>query len=92
MALGRPKIALILTDDERVCGRRRARHLDVHLIMENYGTHKTPLIRNWPAKRVHFTPTYDSCLNLVERWLRRAHEQAAATRRPPQCQPAEDRD
>jgi transposase len=48
-------------------------HLDVHLIMDNYGTHKTPLIRNWLAKRprvhVHFTPTYGSWLNLVERWF-----------------------
>lgn len=45
----------------------------VHLIMDNYGTHKTPLIRNWLAKRprfhVHFTPTYGSWLNLVERWF-----------------------
>src|ERR1700745_3976766 len=49
------------------------RPLDVHLIMDNYGTHKTALIRNWFAKRprfhVHFTPTYGSWLNLVERWL-----------------------
>lgn len=47
--------------------------LDVHIIMDNYGTHKTPLIRNWFAKRprfhVHFTPTYGSWLNLVERWF-----------------------
>src|SRR5206468_1140211 len=47
--------------------------LDVHLIMDNYGTHKTALIRNWFAKRprfhVHFTPTYGSWLNLVERWF-----------------------
>src|SRR5262249_43591250 len=47
--------------------------LDVHLIMDNYGTHKTTLIRNWLAKRprfhVHFTPTYGSWLNLVERWF-----------------------
>ena len=47
--------------------------LPVHLIMDNYGTHKTPLIRNWLAKRprfhVHFTPTYGSWLNLVERWF-----------------------
>ena len=46
---------------------------DVHLIMDNYGTHKTPLIRTWLAKRprfhVHFTPTYGSWLNLVERWF-----------------------
>ena len=47
--------------------------LDIHLILDNYGTHKTPLIRNWFAKRprfhVHFTPTYGSWLNLVERWF-----------------------
>jgi transposase len=47
--------------------------LDVHLIMDNYGTHKTALIRNWLAKRprfhVHFTPTDGSWLNLVERWF-----------------------
>lgn len=47
--------------------------LDVHLVMDNYGTHKTALIRNWFAKRprfhVHFTPTYGSWLNQVERWF-----------------------
>jgi len=47
--------------------------LDVHLIMDNYSTHKTKLIRNWLAKRprfhVHFTPTSSSWLNLVERWF-----------------------
>jgi transposase len=47
--------------------------VDVHLIMDNYGTHKTPLIRAWFAKRPrfhpHFTPTYGSWLNLVERWF-----------------------
>jgi transposase len=47
--------------------------LDVHVIMDNYGTHKTAIIRNWFAKRprfhVHFTPTYGSWLNLVERWF-----------------------
>lgn len=48
-------------------------HLDVHLIMDNYGTHKTPTIRRWFAKRPrfhpHFTPTGSSWLNLVERWF-----------------------
>jgi transposase len=48
-------------------------HLDVHLILDNYGTHKTALIRNWLAKRprfhVHFTPTSASWINLVERWF-----------------------
>ena len=47
--------------------------LDVHLILDNYGTHRTPIIRNWLAKRaryhLHFTPTYASWLNLVERWF-----------------------
>jgi transposase len=47
--------------------------LDVHLIMDNYGTHKTQLIRDWLARRprlhVHFTPTYSSWINQVERWF-----------------------
>ena len=47
--------------------------LDVHLIVDNYGTHKTALIRRWLAKRprfhVHFTPTSASWINLVERWF-----------------------
>ena len=47
--------------------------LDVHLILDNYGTHKTPLIQKWLAKRprfhLHFTPTSASWLNLVERWF-----------------------
>jgi transposase len=47
--------------------------LDVHLIMDNYGTHKTAVIRRWLAKRprfhVHFTPTSASWINLVERWF-----------------------
>src|ERR1700758_106606 len=46
--------------------------LDIHVIMDNYGTHKTAPIRHWFAKRprfhAHFTPTYGSWLNLVERW------------------------
>jgi transposase len=49
------------------------RRLEVHIIMDNYSTHKTALIRNWFAKRprfhVHFTPTYGSWLSLVERWF-----------------------
>lgn len=47
--------------------------VEVHIVMDNYGTHKTPLIRAWFAKRprfhAHFTPTYGSWLNLVERWF-----------------------
>ncbi|MAF52468.1 MAG: IS630 family transposase [Chloroflexi bacterium] len=48
-------------------------NLDVHLIVDNYATHKTALIQKWLAKRprfhVHFTPTSASWLNLVERWF-----------------------
>jgi len=47
--------------------------LDVHLIMDNYGTHKTRQIRDWLARhprfQVHFTPTYSSWINQVERWF-----------------------
>lgn len=47
--------------------------LDVHLIMDNYGTHKTALIHRWLAKRpryhVHFTPTSASWINLAGRWF-----------------------
>lgn len=46
---------------------------DVHLIVDNYATHKHPRVRAWLARRprfhVHFTPTYASWLNLVERWF-----------------------
>lgn len=45
--------------------------LDIHLVMDNYGTHKTERIQRWLARRpryhVHFTPTSASWLNLVER-------------------------
>ncbi len=48
-------------------------HLDVHLICDNYGTHKTPSVRTWLSKHprfhVHFTPTYSSWLNQVERFF-----------------------
>jgi transposase len=47
--------------------------LDIHLILDNYATHKTPLIRRWLSKRprfhLHFTPTGASWINLVERWF-----------------------
>lgn len=47
--------------------------LDVHLILDNYGTHKTPLIQRWlvrhPRYHLHFTPTGSSWINLVERWF-----------------------
>jgi len=47
--------------------------LDIHLVMDNYGTHKTAAIRAWFARRrrfhVHFTPTSASWINQVERWF-----------------------
>ena len=47
--------------------------LEVHLVMDNYGTHKTPSIKSWfarhPRFHVHFTPTSASWLNQVERWF-----------------------
>jgi transposase len=47
--------------------------LQVHLILDNYGTHKTAVVKKWLARHprfhVHFTPTYSSWINLVERWF-----------------------
>src|SRR6266498_3873530 len=47
--------------------------LDVHLVCDNYGTHKTPEIQKWLARHrrfhVHFTPTGSSWINQVERWF-----------------------
>src|ERR1700688_4085412 len=47
--------------------------LDVHLIVDNYATHKHPKVRTWLAQRpryqIHYTPTYSSWLNQVERWF-----------------------
>jgi transposase len=48
-------------------------HLDVHLVLDNASTHKTPQIKRWllahPRFKLHFTPTSSSWLNLVERWF-----------------------
>jgi transposase len=49
------------------------KHLDVHLVLDNYGTHKTPEVKAWLAEhrrfKLHFTPTSASWLNLVERFF-----------------------
>ena len=54
--------------DKAVPARR-----DVHLVLDNYATHKTPEVRAWldkhPRFRLHFTPTSASWLNLVERFF-----------------------
>ena len=48
-------------------------HLDVHVVLDNSSTHKTPSIQRWlvrhPRFTFRFTPTYSSWLNLVERWF-----------------------
>lgn len=48
--------------------------LDLHVIVDNYATHKHPKVKSWlkrhPRFHIHFTPTSCSWLNLVERWLR----------------------
>lgn len=47
--------------------------LEIHLILDNYGTHKHPEVKKWLAQRpryhLHFTPTSSSWLNQVERWF-----------------------
>jgi transposase len=57
----------------RVIDAQVPAHLDVHLVLDNSSTHKTPSIQRWlqrhPRFTLHFTPTYASWLNLVERWF-----------------------
>ena len=67
------------TDDRHLCrpcasaGRTVPQGLDIHIIMDNYATHKTAVIKTWLARRphyhVHFTPTSASWINQVERWF-----------------------
>src|SRR5712671_1024027 len=53
--------------------RETPKRFDIHLILDNYGTHKHPAVRTWlaahPRYHLHFTPTSASWLNLVERWF-----------------------
>jgi transposase len=48
-------------------------HLEIHIILDNYGTHKTPKVLRWfarhPRYHLHFTPTSASWLNQIERWF-----------------------
>lgn len=57
----------------RVLEERLPEDQDIHLIMDNYGTHKTPRVKRWfaqhPHYHLHFTPTSASWLNLVERFF-----------------------
>ena len=64
--------------------------LDIHLILDNYATHKTTKVKNWllrhPRFHCHFTPTYGSWINLVERFF------AALTEQPLHRWPSARRD
>ena len=57
----------------KVLEREPPPELDLHLILDNYATHKHPVVRAWLAKHprfhLHFTPTSSSWLNLVERFF-----------------------
>jgi transposase len=57
----------------RTIDRNTAKHLEVHLIIDNYSTHKTEAVKAWLAKhprfKMHFIPTSSSWLNLVERFF-----------------------
>ena len=59
---------------------RRYRSKEIHLICDNYGTHKHPTVREWlalhPRFHLHLTPTSASWLNLVERWFARITQEA----------------
>src|SRR6202012_3193127 len=53
--------------------------LEIHLVLDNYATHKTPKVAAWLKKRpryhLHFTPTGSSWLNQIERWFAKITEQ-----------------
>jgi DDE superfamily endonuclease len=53
--------------------RETPKHLDLHLIADNYATHKHPKVKAWlkrrPRFKMHFTPTSSSWLNMVERFF-----------------------
>jgi transposase len=58
----------------RLVDREVPKRLQIHMILDNYGTHTHPNVEAWLAKHprfhLHFTPTSSSWLNLVERWFR----------------------
>ena len=58
----------------RLLDRNYPSDLDLHLVLDNYGTHGHPKVKAWlashPRFKLHFTPTSSSWLNLVERWFR----------------------
>jgi len=58
----------------RMIDQNTPENLDLHLIVDNYATHKHPKVQTWlkrhPRFHMHFTPTSSSWLNLIERWFR----------------------
>ena len=62
--------------------------LDIHLVLDNYGTHKTAMIHDWlvgqPRFHLHFTPTSASWINQVERWFAAITERQIRARHAPQ--------
>jgi transposase len=64
----------------RTIDREVPKHLSVHLILDNYATHKHPDVQRWLRRHkrfaLHFTPTSSSWLNLVERWFRELTDKA----------------
>ena len=61
-------LKFLKTIDQRV-----PTHLDVHVVLDNASSHKTPKVQRWLAARprfhLHFTPTSSRRINLVERWF-----------------------
>jgi hypothetical protein len=64
----------------RCLDREYPKDLTLHVVMDNYATHKAPAVRTWLAKHprfeCHFVPTSSSWLNMVERWFRALTDQA----------------
>lgn len=58
----------------KLIDKETPRELDLHLIVDNYATHKHPKVKSWLKRHkrfhIHFTPTSSSWLNLIERWFR----------------------
>src|SRR5262249_840088 len=69
--------------------------IDIHIVMDNYATHKTPKIKAWLARpphyHVHFTPTSASWINQVERWFAELSKEAAPARCSYLCQATRSR-
>ena len=64
----------------RTIDKQVPKGLEVHMILDNYATHKPPAVKSWLAKHprfhLHFTPTSSSWLHLVERWFRELTDKA----------------